>query len=57
METQEERRLGNYQKYLKEWDKYEQNMQNHFDKKITEKYGSRARAQKMRKNKELLVSP
>ena len=39
-ETKQDRSLKNHQKYLNEWDKYEQKIQDHFTDKILYKYGS-----------------
>ena len=39
-ETQQERRLQNYEKYLKMWDKHEENTQKHFIKRQLHEFGS-----------------
>ena len=49
-ETQQERRLENYEKYLRHWDKYECHIKNHFNKLDIEKYGSLKIAKKRRIN-------
>lgn len=43
-ETQQLRRLKNYEKYLKEWDSHEYNMHKHFKQKEIEKHGSEKKA-------------
>ena len=39
-ETKDERRLDNYQKYLKHWDKYEEQIKEHFDEKVKRGQGT-----------------
>lgn len=40
-ETRQERAMMNYQKHAKKWDRYEQHIQNHFDRKNIIRYGSK----------------
>jgi hypothetical protein len=45
-DTRDERSLGNYQRYLDEWDKYETKIRDHFAKKEIDKFGSEQEARK-----------
>jgi len=54
METQQDRYLENYQKYLRIWDKYEQQIQYYFEQQDIIKYGSTAKADKFRNFKKNL---
>ena len=44
-ETKEERALISYQKHLKNWDRYEQRVEEHFNQKLIAEFGSLAKAE------------
>lgn len=44
-ETKEERTLISHQKHLKNWDRYEQQVEDHFNEKLITEFGSLAEAE------------